>query len=316
MSRALPETDVLLADVTLREHGQTVPSAELDRFTVDMRARTAKKLIQAGFRRLELISCVSPRVAPAMAEPLIREVAHRVGPPPANVSIVTLVPNYRGYQTFERLGLDGRELGHTVGLFFSAIESHNRANLGRSISETVEEHRRVAERAAATSTRLVGYVSAAFGYRAAPETGPQADLSEELPVEDVPVEALVHHIHALLDLGADTVTLSDLQGVCPPEKTRRILDETLGRLSERDRPRIGYHPHHPSPDGGLALVEAAYEAGIRLFDSSIGAVGGCVTGAPGNVATEGVVDLFAARGVRTGIDKARFDEAASAFSAR
>ena len=71
---------VVIADVTLREHGQTVPTEGLDRFDTELRVTTAEALVAAGLRRLELVSCISPRVAPAMAEPLLREVTRQVGP--------------------------------------------------------------------------------------------------------------------------------------------------------------------------------------------------------------------------------------------
>jgi hydroxymethylglutaryl-CoA lyase len=55
---------------------------------------------------------------------------------------------------------------------------------------------------------------------------------------------------------------------------------------------------------GLANCLAAYEEGVRTFDSSLGGLGGCpyAPGASGNVVTEDLVFMFEAMGVRTGID--------------
>ena len=52
---------------------------------------------------------------------------------------------------------------------------------------------------------------------------------------------------------------------------------------------------------------AAYEAGVRTFDSSLGGLGGCpyAPGASGNVVTEDLVFMFEAMGVNTGIDLVR-----------
>jgi hydroxymethylglutaryl-CoA lyase len=49
---------------------------------------------------------------------------------------------------------------------------------------------------------------------------------------------------------------------------------------------------------------AAYEEGIRSFDSSLAGIGGCphAPGASGNVVTEDLVFMFEAMGLRTGID--------------
>jgi hydroxymethylglutaryl-CoA lyase len=296
------EPDVEVADVTLREHGQTVTAEGLATFGVDLRVRTALALAAAGLRRLELVSCVSPQVAPAMEEALIREVAEGVGRPPG-VRLVTLVPNRRGFETFRRAGLGARGLGHTAGLFLSAVEEHNRANLGRPISETFTEYRALVTALRRADTELVAYVSAAFGFR------PRAVDK----VLRVPEDALYDHVMRFFDLGAVTVTLSDLQGVAGPARTH----DTLAALAERMGPdhaaRLGYHPHHPDPEAGLALVDAAYDAGVRRFDASLGATGGCVTGAPGNVPTEGVLAVLEARGARTGIRRAAVLDAAEAF---
>ena len=52
---------------------------------------------------------------------------------------------------------------------------------------------------------------------------------------------------------------------------------------------------------------AAYEEGVRRFDSSMGGLGGCpfAPGASGNVITEDLVFMFEAMGVSTGIDLER-----------
>ena len=54
---------------------------------------------------------------------------------------------------------------------------------------------------------------------------------------------------------------------------------------------------------GLANCLAAWEEGVRTFDSSLGGLGGCpyAPGASGNVVTEDLVFMFEAMGVRTGI---------------
>ncbi len=55
---------------------------------------------------------------------------------------------------------------------------------------------------------------------------------------------------------------------------------------------------------GLANCLAAYDVGVRTFDSSLGGLGGCpyAPGASGNVVTEDLVFMFEAMGVRTGVD--------------
>jgi hydroxymethylglutaryl-CoA lyase len=55
---------------------------------------------------------------------------------------------------------------------------------------------------------------------------------------------------------------------------------------------------------GLANALAAFEEGVRHFDSSMGGLGGCpfAPGASGNVITEDLVFMFESMGIATGID--------------
>ena len=149
--------------------------------------------------------------------------------------------------------------------------------------------------AAAGGIRMLGYISAVFGYQG--------------PEEEKLVRPAVHEINAwvdrLLDLGVEAVTLSDLQGVAEEHDTRALWEALLDMRKGRDRERLGYHPHHVSGEQAVANSEAAWSAGIRRFDASLGGTGGCVTGAPGNQPTEALVRRFHARGTATGIDEDR-----------
>src|SRR5205814_9055602 len=66
---------------------------------------------------------------------------------------------------------------------------------------------------------------------------------------------------------------------------------------------------HDTRGTGLVNYVAAYEAGVRYFDSSFGGVGGHPAkveyggGHTGNVATEDLVNLFESMGIATGIDR-------------
>lgn len=283
-----------VTDVTLREYGQNVPPDGLEAFSPAIRVRIARKLIQAGLTSLEVLSCVHPRVSPAMSRDALDKVASGLGRV-SGVRFITLVPNRAGYRTFLETHLDPDGWDHVLGLFFSAVEAHNRLNLGRSIADTLEEYAVLARDAVSRGIRMVGYLSAAFGYRA--------------PGRQTVFRPAVHEIHAwvdrLLDLGVEAVTLSDLQGVAGEAGTRALWEALLDARKGRDRERLGYHPHHVSGEQAVANSEAAWSAGVRRFDASLGGTGGCVTGAPGNQPTEGLVRRFHARGIATGIDEER-----------
>ncbi len=288
-----PQKDpVTITDVTLREFGQNVPAESLPVFTPEVRVDMARRLADAGFRNMEVFSCVNPRVAPAMNREHIARIAAGLGRI-EDVNIITAVPNRAGYENFLSLGLGPGGFNHILGVFFSAVEAHNLANLGRTIKETLQEYEGVLKDAAARGIRVAAYVSGAFGYRL-PEGG---EVLRPTPRE------INAHIDWYLELGAETVTLSDLQGVSDDKKTAIFFEALMDGRGEGDLALLGYHPHHVSGEKAVANSMAAYEIGIRRFDASLGGTGGCVTGAPGNQPTEKLIERFHAGGIFTGIDE-------------
>jgi hydroxymethylglutaryl-CoA lyase len=285
---------VTITDVTLREYGQNIPAEYLHIFTPEIRVEIALQLIDAGMRNIEILSCAHPRVSPAMNKEALQKITQDLGRI-NEVNLITLVPNRAGYNTFLELGLGPDSYNHTMGVFFSAIEAHNIANLGRPLKETIEELKKIIRDASSHNIRITGYISAAFGYFE-PEDGVliKPDIDE-----------VNNYINLLLDLGVDTVTLSDLQGVANEERTREIFETILNKRAGSDTDKIGYHPHHVSGKAAVANSTIAYDLGIRRFDSSLGGTGGCVTGAPGNQPTEMLVDFFNSLGIQTGLNETK-----------
>ena len=285
---------VTITDVTLREYGQNIPAEYLHTFTPEIRVEIALRLIDAGMRNIEILSCVHPRVSPAMNKEALTKITQDLGRI-NGVNLITLVPNRAGFNTFLELGLGPNSYNHTMGVFFSAIEAHNIANLGRPLKETIEEYKKIMRDATSHNIRITGYISAAFGYFE-PENGVliKSDLDQ-----------VNNYINLLLDLGVDTVTLSDLQGVANEKETGEIFDTILNKRAGSDTDKLGYHPHHISGEAAIANSKIAYNLGIRRFDSSLGGTGGCVTGAPGNQPTEMLVHFFNESAIETGLNETK-----------
>jgi hydroxymethylglutaryl-CoA lyase len=281
---------VVLTDVTLREYGQNIPSNALDVFSPRLRIHIAQRLIQLGFRNMEVLSCVHPRMAPAMSDEAVKTIGRGLGRV-ESCNIITLIPNKAGYRRFLSWGFGPDGFNHSAGLFFSAVEAHNLLNLGNTIQSTLEDIRVIAKDAVSRGVKLVAYISAAFGFQE-PETR---------NILRVAAQDIAGYLDLLFDLGAATVTLSDLQGVADQEFTQKLLDDSMNIRKGRDIERIGYHPHHVSGSKAIANSMAAYEIGIRRFDASLGGTGGCVTGAPGNQPTEALVRFFEEEGIKTGL---------------
>ena len=105
---------------------------------------------------------------------------------------------------------------------------------------------------------------------------------------------------AAITAGADEIGLADTTGMANPGQIKRVIAAVRREIGDR---LTGVHLHN-TYGLGLANALAAYEAGIRTFDSSQAGLGGCpyAPGASGNIVTEDLVYMFESMGVRTGID--------------
>ena len=242
----------------------------------DAKVELVTRLADAGLRRIEVTSFVSPEWIPQLAD--ADEVARRV-PRREGVHYSALVPNLQGYQRFRTSGLSA------AAFFVSASESHNRKNVNRSIGEHLDRFRPVAERARGDGIWLRAYVSTVCG----------------CPYEGkVAAPRVVAVVRDLLELGADQVSLGDTIGVGTPGQVRSLV-EAVAEVTPLEKVALHMHDTYGR---ALVNVQAGYESGIRIFDSSLGGLGGCpyAPGASGNAATEDLVDLFEASGIATGID--------------
>jgi hydroxymethylglutaryl-CoA lyase len=257
--------------------------------------RTADKvrlidlLARTGLRRLEVTSFVRPDVIPQLADG--RAVLEAIDPP-AGVSLSVLIPNERGLDN----ALAVRERFHEINVVVSASETHNSRNLNRSIEESLAGLERVLVRAREAGLRCEAVISVAFG----------------CPYEGhVPPERVFAIARRLRDAGAQEIGFGDTTGMANPAQVRTYFPAAREALG----PDVELTAHfHNTRGQGLANVFAAYEAGVRSFESSFGELGGCPVpkGATGNVATEDVVSMLHEMGEDTGVDLARLLEAARA----
>jgi hydroxymethylglutaryl-CoA lyase len=263
----------------LQNEAATVPTAD--------KLALVRALADAGIRRIEATSFVSPRWIPQLAD-----ADELTGSLPAlpGVAYVVLVPNAKGLERLvAALGRAGPGRAEVeAAVFLSASETHNRKNLNRSVDETFRELEAVVPAATAAGLRVRGYISTVFGCpyegRIAPERA--AAVAERL-----------------LALGCEQVSLGDTIGVATPADTRRVLERILRSLPAA---RLALHMHD-TRGTALANVVAGLDAGITTFDASIGGLGGCpyAPGASGNLATEDLVYMLHGMGYDTGIDFAR-----------
>jgi len=234
------------------------------------------RLAAAGLREIEATSFVSPKWVPQMGDhdALMRALQRRPG-----VRYPVLTPNLQGFQAAIEAGAD------YVAVFAAASEAFSRKNINCSIAESIERFQPVMAAARASGVAVRGYVSCVVG---CPYEGPVAPAK----VADV--------AERLADIGCHEVSLGDTIGVGTPASVQRMLEAVAARVPLK---RLAGH-FHDTYGMAVANVHASHAFGLRVFDASVGGLGGCpyAKGATGNVATEDVVYLLHGLGAQTGID--------------
>src|SRR5262245_49002209 len=143
---------VAIREVGPRDGFQNEPEV----IATDDKVRLIEALARSGLKRLEVTSFVRADVIPQLADGA--EVLERIDVPD-DVSLSVLIPNERGLEN----ALPLRSRFHEVNVFLSATESHNRANVNRSVMESVVGLKRVLGRAREEMLRCEAVISVAFG---------------------------------------------------------------------------------------------------------------------------------------------------------
>ena len=237
----------------------------------------------ARLPRLEITAFVSPKWVPQMAD---HEAVVRGTPSADDLIRSVLVPNERGAQAALAIGVE------ELAVFTSASESFARKNINCSISDSIERFAPVAELARQNGVRLRGYVSCTVE---CPYEGPIAPQA----AADVAV--------ALLELGCVEVSLADTIGRATPSGVGAMLKAVTARLPPA---QLACH-FHDTFGHALDNVDIALAHGIGIFDSAVGGLGGCpyAPGAAGNLSTLPLVRYLETRGLSTGVDIARLQDA-------
>ncbi len=259
---------------------EVIPTAE--------KVRLIGMLASSGLERLEVTSFVRADVIPQLAD--AEEVLEAIERP-AGVSYSVLVPNERGLER----ALAHRDRFDEVNLFLSASETHNRKNVNRSISESLDGLERTIASARDSGLRCEGVISTSFG---CPYEG------------EVPPDRVFEIAERLAAAGCEEVAFGDTTGMANPRQVGEFFAAARERLGGVE---LTAHFHNTRGQG-LANALAALEAGISSFESSFGELGGCPVppGSTGNVSTEDLVSMLHEMGIETGIELPRLLDASRA----
>ncbi|MBZ5569589.1 MAG: hydroxymethylglutaryl-CoA lyase [Acidobacteriia bacterium] len=245
----------------------------------EVKAAYLRALIGAGFKHIDAVSFVSPKAVPQMADS--EEVLKQIDPPD-DFEIIGIVVNEKGAERAV-----ATEAVQTLGFPYSVSPTFLQKNQNQTLEDAYDTLEKIKEKADAAGLDVVVYISMAFGN---PYNDPWS--AEEVLVA----------VDLIEKTGTRSISLADTVGLATPEQVRALVAAVLARYDYLD---IGVHVHS-RPAEALDKILAAYDAGIRRFDSAIGGLGGCPFAQDelvGNIPTENVLEALAQRGAEVPIRK-------------
>ena len=269
---------VTLVEMGLRDGLQN----ESVSLSLDQRIQILQGLADSGLKRIEVGAFVRAEKVPQMAHS--KEVLEKANQLRKDKKILkdvrysVLVPNLQGWEDANPLNPD------EIAIFASCSESFSYKNINCSIDESFERFKPVIALAKKRKVRIRGYLSVCFG----------------CPFEGAVSEKKVIELaERLYKMKVDEISIGDTIGVATVGQIQSLFKKLQKKVPAK---KLAGH-FHDTRGQALANILAAYETGIRIFDTSIGGLGGCpyAPGSTGNVATEDVAYMFQDMGVATGV---------------
>ncbi|MFN2581749.1 MAG: hydroxymethylglutaryl-CoA lyase [Candidatus Dormibacteria bacterium] len=263
---------VLWTDVAPRDGLQNIA----DSISLAAKLRLVRGLLDAGTPRVEATAFVSPKWVPQLADApeLMRELGDDV-----IERLRVLIPNERGLERALEHGV--RNVLLTIG----ATDTFNMRNVNRSVDDSLRELRAIVDRAQSAGCAVDVALSVSFG----------------CPYEGhVSPERVVDLCGRIVEAGATEVGPADTIGVATPHAVSDMCARLDGTVP---RARLSLHVHD-TRGMGVVNVVAAFQAGVRRFDGSVGGVGGCpfAPRSTGNVCSEDALQALMSLGAEADAD--------------
>jgi hydroxymethylglutaryl-CoA lyase len=230
----------------------------------------------AGFKRIEAVSFVSPKHVPQMAD--AGEILAAIGDDP-NIDEVALALNEKGYKRAIEAKVDW------ICYVMAATETMSLKNANTTIADGLAMTKKCIADAHEKGIKVRGSISVTW---VCPYEG------------KVSKERVLEITKELVESGADEIAFNDTVGKAVPNDVYELCNRAKQLF-----PNQQFAAHfHDTNFTALANIYAALTAGWNIFDSSAGGLGGCPfsPGASGNVATEKVVWVMERMNIQTGID--------------
>lgn len=272
------EKSVEIVEVGARDGLQN----EATHFSTSQKVELITRAMDAGIKRLEVASFVHPKLVPQMAdaEAVIADL-----PDIKDVEYVGLVLNKRGLLR-ALASREGNKRGvDEVGCVATASNTFGEKNQGQTRAESVAVSKDIIKMARQEGLAAQVTISTAWG----------------CPFEgDVDPAVVVQMAQELAEAEPREIAIADTIGVAAPVKVEEIFSAVKEAV-----PGIPLRAHfHNTRNTGIANAWAAYQAGVRILDSSVAGLGGCpfAPRATGNIGTDDLLYLLDRSGVTSGVE--------------
>lgn len=280
---SLPKS-VRLVEVGPREGCQFEGIGDPTRISTAAKVQLIDALAATGVGAIQMVSFVSPKQVPQMAD---AEAVCAAITPRAEVAYSGIYLNDAGLKRALQAGV----IEISGKLSFTASDAFSMRNQRRTHAEDAVMQGKIAELYRGAGIPIThGNIMAAFG----------CNFEGEIPLSRV--LDYIAELQGIAGGGLQSVSLADTMGWADPEMIRRAVGEVRTRWPDL---RVALHLHDTRALA-IANVYAALLEGVADFDTAVGGLGGCpfagIQGAAGNVCTEEVVFLCRQLGIETGID--------------
>ena len=234
------------------------------------------QLVDAGIKRIQVASFVHPKLVPQMADAAL--VCASINKKP-NVLYSGLVLNEKGVERGIAAGLNH------LSCSISASDTHSQKNARKTILEARQSFQNMVKLCKQNDLLVRGGIQCAFGCRYEGE---------------IKREHIYDMVKSHLDADIDELSLADSTGMGNPQQILEMMHKIIELAGSTP---IILHLHNTENKGYANLFAAIY-AGVKIFDTAFGGLGGCpfIKGASGNIATEDSVHMIEQMGYSTGVN--------------
>lgn len=252
---------VRLGDITIRDGFQH----EEIFIPTEAKIYYMQGLALAGVKRIEITNLGNPRIMPQFRDaeevlkgtkdPYFLKRLARKGINPEEIEWTAVTIREPAVDRAIRLKEQGFGPDRVL-MMVSTDEQHHFANSGTTLPEYWKEAERCIKKCKDAGIKMCGTVSTIWG---SPISGPTR------------FEDALEFTKRWLSIGADDIEHADHDGSAPPNQVYRYFSMILDALPNTD---LHVAHFHVTRGWGLANVLAALEAGIDIFEGTLGGIGG------------------------------------------